>query len=412
MLDAKPTTHVNDDKIESRLFEVLQSSKRFENLDIQSNEGVITLNGVAKSSEDREFAEEVAKKLEGVIHVQSELSIKNPDKVVDFNLLKESLRDIQQEFIGNLPKFVLGAIILLAGVIFLKMGTRFVGPVLERKYKNHFLTSLMTKVYLSPIFIIITYLALQVTGLTKLAVTVLTGTGLAGLAVGIAFRNIAENFFASVLLSFQRPYEIGDLIKIGEHTGYVRQLSSRGTTLMTLDGNHVQIPNAQAYTQTLTNYSANKNLRRFFQVGIGYDDDIANAQKIALEVARNHPQVLNKPQPIVHVESLGASTVNLGVYFWLDSSKYSQFKVSSSMIRLVKESFDRAGISMPDEAREIIFPQGVPVVGEEGSKAEGNEVQRFTPAFHNLGDDFESEYSEIAEQALQSRPLEGGENLL
>jgi small-conductance mechanosensitive channel len=82
------------------------------------------------------------------------------------------------------------------------------------------------------------------------------GTGLIGLVVGIAFRDITENFLASVFLSMQRPFETGDLLEVSGVTGYVQQLNMRTTILMTLDGNLVQIPNANVYKSNLRNFTA------------------------------------------------------------------------------------------------------------------------------------------------------------
>ena len=96
-------------------------------------------------------------------------------------------------------------------------------------------------------------------------------------------------------------------------------------------------------------------------VGIGYDDSISFAQEVALKVLAEHPAVLNEPEPLVLVDNLGASTVNLRIYFWLDGGQHSWAKVKSSVIRLTKRTFQDAGISMPDEAREVTFPHGVPV---------------------------------------------------
>ena len=103
------------------------------------------------------------------------------------------------------------------------------------------------------------------------------------------------------------------------------------------------------------------NRREVFEVGIGYDDSINDAQEIARKVLAEHPAVLNDPEPAVLVDSLGRSTVNLRVYFWLNGHENSWLKVRSSVIRLVKLAFQQQGISMPDEAREMVFPQGIPV---------------------------------------------------
>jgi small-conductance mechanosensitive channel len=183
---------------------------------------------------------------------------------------------------------------------------------------------------------------------------------------------------------------------------------------MTLDGNHVQIPNATVYKNTIRNYSTNPNRRVDFGVGIGYDDAIPAAQELALKVLADHPAVLKEPEPWVLVEDLGASTVNLRIYFWLDTNKHSMLKAKSSLIRLIKGAFQEAKISMPDEAREVTFPNGVPVRLLEPTTE--REVKPAAPAPEAAATTAEggltSEEGEIKEQARQSRTPEEGENLL
>ena len=108
---------------------------------------------------------------------------------------------------------------------------------------------------------------LRVAGLTQLALTVLGGTGLIGIIIGFAFRDIAENFLASLLLSMRNPFNGGDLIEVAGYTGIVQNLNTRSTVLLTLDGNHVQIPNATVYKSTIKNYSSIPSRRAEFLVG-------------------------------------------------------------------------------------------------------------------------------------------------
>jgi small-conductance mechanosensitive channel len=254
--------------------------------------------------------------------------------------------------------------------------------------------------------------------------TVVGGTGLIGLVVGIAFREITENFLASIFLSMQRPFETGDLVEVSGVTGYVQQLNMRTTILMTLDGNLVQIPNASVYKSNLCNFTTNSNRREDFVVGIGYDDAINEAQEIARKVLADHPAVLNDPEPSVLADSLGRSTVNLRIYFWLNGREHSWLKVRSSVIRLVKRAFQKHGISMPDEAREVVFPQGVPVTVLDGKPADAHGAM---PTKRLLAESPHEEldvvstkaeaglYSEavvIEEQARQAQLLTEGENLL
>jgi small-conductance mechanosensitive channel len=254
--------------------------------------------------------------------------------------------------------------------------------------------------------------------------TVVGGTGLIGLAVGIAFRDITENFLASIFLSVQRPFEMGDLVELAGVTGYVQQLNVRTTILMTLDGNLVQVPNAAVYKSNLRNFTTNCNRREDFVVGIGYEDSINDAQEIARKVLADHPAVLNDPEPSVLADSLGRSTINLRVYFWLNGREHSWLKVRSSVIRLVKLAFQKHGISMPDEAREIVFPQGVPVTVLDGQRADAHGAmpgEGLPPASRHeelaavstkAEAGLYSEAGVLKEQARQAPLLKDGENLL
>jgi small-conductance mechanosensitive channel len=204
----------------------------------------------------------------------------------------------------------------------------------------------------------------------------------------------------------------------------VQQLNVRSTILMTLDGNLVQIPNATIYKSNLRNFTTNSNRREDFVVGIGYDDSINDAQEIARKVLVDHPAVLNDPEPLVLADSLGQATINLRVYFWLNGREHSWLKVRSSVIRLVKRAFQEHGISMPDEAREVVFPQGVPVTMLEGKPAPARDTRKKKPLPADLPDGepgavstkaeagFSSEAVVIEEQARQAQPLKHGENLL
>jgi len=140
-------------------------------------------------------------------------------------------------------------------------------------------------------------------------------------------------------------------------------------------------------------------------------------------VLANHPAVLIDPEPSVLVDSLGTSTVNLRIYFWLNGREHSWLKVRSSVMRLVKIGFQKHGISMPDEAREIVFPRGIPihmVNGKPAPRDAGPTEPLTAPApreeFDAASTDAEgglaSEAEVIKEQARHVRPLNNEENLL
>ena len=157
---------------------------------------------------------------------------------------------------------------------------------------------------------------------------ILGGTGLLGLVLGIAFGNITENFLASILLSMQQPFHVGDLIKVEDVLGYVQRLTTRTTVIATVDGNEVQIPNATIYKSIIRNFSTIPNCRVDFEIGV-LRTDVDGAEERAMEVLKQHPVILKEPEPTVLVAAVSDASVTLRVYFWINGRENSWLKVRS-----------------------------------------------------------------------------------
>ncbi len=420
-VDVKPVAR--DEEIRKRLQSVLEATGWFTDPQVRVEEGVVFLNGRTESDELKKWAGDLARNTQDVVAAANRMEVPEPS-VWDFGPAWGGLLVLWRDVIRSLPFFAFGLLVLSLSVGAGVMASRGVGALLRRRIRANLLRNAIARGAGVFVFLFGTYIVLRVSGLTQLALTVVGGTGLIGLAVGIAFRDITENFLASIFLSMQRPFETGDLVEVTGVTGYVQQLNVRTTILMTLDGNLVQIPNASVYKSNLRNFTTNANRREDFVIGIGYDDSINEAQEVARKVLADHPAVLNDPEPSVLADSLGTSTVNLRVYFWLNGREHSWLKVRSSVIRLVKFAFQQHGISMPDEAREVVFPQGIPVTmldRKPGETRDNGPVTRHhaQPPREELATvstkaegGLSSEAGVIKEQARQVKPLNDGENLL
>ena len=420
-VDVKPVAR--DEEIRKRLQNVLDATDWFIDPKVRVEEGVVFLNGQVASDELKKWAGDLARNTQDVVAVANRMEVLEPP-VWDFRPAWSGLLILWHDFIRLLPFIAFALLTLAVSVGAGMLATGGARTFLRRRIRTKLLQNVIARGAGGLVFLCGAYLILRVSGLTQLALTVVGGTGLIGLVVGIAFREITENFLASIFLSMQRPFETGDLVEVSGVTGYVQQLNMRTTILMTLEGNLVQIPNAVVYKSNLSNFTTNSNRREDFVVGIGYDDAINEAQEIARKVLADHPAVLNNPEPSVLADSLGRSTVNLRIYFWLNGREHSWLKVRSSVIRLVKRAFQKHGISMPDEAREVVFPQGVPVTVLDGKPADtrGAIPAKLLPAEspHEELDAVSTKaeaglYSEavvIEEQAQQAQLLKEGENLL
>lgn len=357
-VDIKPSAR--DEEIVSRLQHVLNATGWFDAPQVRVKEGVVFLSGRTESDELKKWAGELARNTQDVVAVANRIEVSEPSPW-DFTAARNGLSSLWRDCVRFLPFLFFGLFIMVLSAATGWLTMRVARIYLRSRVKATLLRNVIAWAIGFFVFLAGTYVVLRVSGLTQLALTVVGGTGLIGLAVGIAFRDITENFLASIFLSMQRPFETSDLIEVAGVTGFVQQLNVRTTSLITLDGNLVQVPNATVYKSTLHNFTANPNRRENFTVGIGYGDPIDRAQEIARAVLADHPAVLVSPEPWVLADSLGPSTVNLRIYFWLNGKEHSWLKVRSSIIRLVKLAFQQNGISMPDESREVVFPKGVPV---------------------------------------------------
>ena len=419
-VDVQPVAR--DDEIRKRLQSVLDATGWFFEPRIRVEEGVVFLSGRTDTDELKKWAGDLARNTQDVVAVANRIEVAQPSPW-DFSAAWGGLSGLWRDLVRSLPVFVFGLFILGLSAVGGWLTKWSVRSLLHRRVQAKLLRSVLAFAAGVIVFFVGIYVVLRVSGLTQLALTVVGGTGLVGLAVGIAFRDITENFLASIFLSMQRPFGTGDLIEVSGVTGFVQQLNVRTTVLMSLDGNLVQIPNATVYKSTLRNFTANPNRREDFVVGIGYDDPIDEAQEIARRVLADHPAILKEPEPWVLADGFGSATINLRIYFWLDGREHSWLKVRSSVIRLLKRAFQQHGISMPDEAREVVFPKGIPVTLLDGKLELGTATKpperpgTPPPSDHTAVSTkaeagLFSEAAAIEGQARRVRPLDEGENLL
>ncbi|MCJ7628585.1 MAG: mechanosensitive ion channel family protein, partial [Longimicrobiales bacterium] len=182
---------------------------------------------------------------------------------------------------------------------------------------------------------------------TALVGAVLGAAGVMGIAVGFAFRNIAENYLAGIILSVRQPFFPNDQVLVEGQEGKVIRLTSRETVLMTLDGNHVRIPNATIFNSVIINYTKNP-LRRFqFDLSVGQEEELGRVQEIALTVLGSMEGILTDPGPRASIVEVGDSWVLLRFFGWVNQNQVAFDKARSEAIRLTKEALDGKGVQMP-----------------------------------------------------------------
>jgi small conductance mechanosensitive channel len=186
--------------------------------------------------------------------------------------------------------------------------------------------------------------ALHLLGMTDAVLSFLGLAGVVALAVGFAFRDIAENFIASVMLGVRRPFRVGDLIEVAGKAGVVKSLNTRATVLVTLDGSHVRIPNAVIFKEILVNKTASTIVRGSFDVIVPWNASIAMATEAITTALREHEGFEEEPPPRTLLEAIEPAGVRLRSYFWFPGRGVDRGKLLSDAQLAAKVALQKAGI--------------------------------------------------------------------
>lgn len=182
-----------------------------------------------------------------------------------------------------------------------------------------------------------------------------TAVGLIGLGISFALKDMIANFISGILILINRPFKIGDQIRVSGEEGTLQDIRLRASDIRTYDGRKVIVPNSVLYNNVVINDTAYDQRRFNVLVGIGYDDDIEEAKDLALESLREAEGVEEEPEPQVLVEDLGDSSVNLKLRAWTKPSRANMVAVSSDVTQLVKQKYDEAGIDIPYPIRTVFM---------------------------------------------------------
>ncbi len=316
----------------------------------------------------------------------------------------------------NLPYFLSAALILFICYVAAYLLSKWAQSLSLKRSSNALIASAISKFVFLIIIILGIYFSLLTSGLSNLAVTFLGGTGVIGIGLGFALKGTFENYIAGLMISFKDIFRKGELVKINEFEGMIQSVTSRGTTLMDYDGNSIILPNAQVIASPIKNLTRNPKMRLSFDVGIGYEDDLQRVKDLVRSFFQSHTNiVLNDPEPFVSIRELGSATVNVRIFFWVNTSQVSHAKVRSWAIHSIKNLLMENKVSMPDDAREIVFASPLQVLNQSTSQSSSNKNSTDTESkttFLKEEINVSSEVKELREQALETEPPEKGESLI
>jgi small-conductance mechanosensitive channel len=268
--------------------------------------------------------------------------------------LNNSLEAMLTGLVDSLPKIIAALVVFFLTLLIAGLVARAAQRAMNKRGAEEQITILLGKLIRWGIIVLGTALALEQVDFDLTAF--LAGLGIVGFTVGFAIQDVSKNFVAGLLLLLQQPFDVGDTITVADFTGVVQLVDLRATELRTLDGLYVLIPNADVFTSPITNITRAAVRREAITIGVAYESDLTEVQRIALEIIPNVDGFMAEPGPRAVFHTFAASTIDLTVYYWYDTKVTNPLVARDQGIALLKAAFDQAGIEMPFPTQMVLSP--------------------------------------------------------
>lgn len=257
-------------------------------------------------------------------------------------------------WIGKIPQDgLLGFLFrLILALIVYAIGTKVIAWLcrIVRKHLLKYGTDEAAKSFVMSILKISLHILLIMTLAAQVGVdrtSIATVLASAGVAVSLALKDGLSNFASGLIIMFLRPFSVGDyIIEHGENNeGTVEKIELYYTTLATTDSRRVVIPNSLLTGNCITNVTAADKRRLEIKVGISYDSNLQKAKDILRELIQEDPELMDQEENQIYVDSLGESSVVLGLKSWVKTEEF--WNTKWRMNERIKEAFDANGIQIP-----------------------------------------------------------------
>jgi small-conductance mechanosensitive channel len=199
------------------------------------------------------------------------------------------------------------------------------------------------------------FLAFAAAGIPMDKITIIVGA----LSVGIGFglQNLINNLVSGLILAFEKPVNVGDIIEIAGKAGTMKSIGFRSSVITTRDGSNVIIPNGDLMNAHLVNWTLDNNMRRVeILVGVAYATDLEKVNKILMELLLANEKILKVPEPSIRFDEFSSSAINTKVFFWV--KHFSEWTTAKSeVIVSISKAFRENEIVIPFPQQDVYLHQ-------------------------------------------------------
>ena len=339
----KVKENMSDRTIQQFLTKFLPKYPGVISVDVAVDDGVVSLDGHVDDDDSRDEITGVVSRVEGVRVVMNRMKT-DEDVMTAWQFGAREAGAVAHYLGRKWLVIVLAVMVILLSTFGARLFAEHSETLLSPFVSNTLLRSVAGSLISTLVVLGGLLLALAALRLTHVVLSILGLSAVVGLAVGFAFRDITENFIASVLLGLRRPFQIGDYVTVSGQSGVVKSLNTRATVLVTLEGNHVRIPNSVIFKEIMVNATASPSFRNSFDVVVPYEASTGAAIDAISGALRGLKGVLAEPPPRTLVEALEPGGVRLRAYFWTPTQGVDWFQLMSDAKLKAKVALQSSGV--------------------------------------------------------------------
>jgi small conductance mechanosensitive channel len=271
---------------------------------------------------------------------------------VSFGTAIDKIKGWIDIFIGHIPNMAVAILVFILFFLAAKIAKRWIHRLFDQSSKNEVIKNLFIGLVYYCVLGLGMFIILEVLNLKTAVTSLLAGVGIIGIALGFAFQDIAANFLSGIILAYRKPFDILDVVQMGEYVGTVAQINIRDTVIKTFQGQEVVIPNRSVIQNPIINYTVLGERRIDLTFRASFHEDLAFIEKLVLQALTPIDKIIRKEEVVVAYTEFGHSFINFEVRFWVKFQYERDYINTRSLaIMAIKKTFDQNNISVPFTVR-------------------------------------------------------------
>ncbi len=247
-----------------------------------------------------------------------------------------------RDFFSDPAPFLRAVLLVFVGIPLVWAVSRWIRTYVSARYNAH-KGLIVGKLAFWPLAFIIAASVLNELGFSL--APLLGAAGILGIALGFASQTSVSNVISGLFLLGEEPFHVGDIIEVGDVEGIVLAIDMLSVKIRTFDNRMVRIPNEALVKAQFTNVTHFPIRRVDVVVGVAYSEDLGRVRQVLLEVARDNPNVLMEPEPLVIFQGYSSSSIDFKFAVW--ARQESWLSVKNGIAEDLKKRFDAEGITFP-----------------------------------------------------------------